>query len=146
MSQKKAASASARGRKKQRAGANLKRKPSGGGAEGREGSVLIYATVPADPAKGGAFKTGEKIIQELLKKRLIACGNLLPGARSFFRWEGKTQTASESLLIMKTSARCFPAAMEKIKELHPYECPCILSLPCADGFPPFLKWIEDSCP
>ena len=119
--------------------------------QGAAGCVLIYVTVPALAEAGKADKApdetkiGEKIIKRLLEKRLIACGNLLPGALSFFRWEGKTQSAAESLLIMKTVRPRVPAAMEEIKKMHPYECPCILALPLEDGFPPFLKWIEESC-
>ena len=115
--------------------------------QGAAGCALIYVTVPAGGgSKAEEANIGEKIIKRLLEKQLIACGNLLPGALSFFRWEGKMQTAPESILIMKTVKRRLPAVMEEVKKMHPYECPCILALPLEDGFPPFLKWIEESCP
>ncbi|NOQ20006.1 MAG: divalent cation tolerance protein CutA, partial [Desulfobacterales bacterium] len=31
---------------------------------------------------------------------------------------------------------------DKVKSLHSYDCPCIVSLPVLDGYPPFLDWVH----
>ena len=101
--------------------------------------ILVYITVPDE-------KAGNKIIKHLLNKKLIACGNLIPEAVSFFYWKGKTQTENESIMILKTTNSSYNRLETEIKKLHPYECPCILALPIKEGYKPFLKWIKESCP
>lgn len=100
--------------------------------------LLIYVTVPDG-------KTGKQIITHLLKKKLIACGNLIPEVVSFFNWKGKTQTEKELIVIVKTTSHCYSRLETEIKKLHPYDCPCIVALPIKEGYKPFLKWIKENC-
>ena len=100
--------------------------------------ILIYVTVPDK-------KTGTLIVKHLLEKNLIACGNLFPEVISCFRWEGKIQTEKESIIILKTLSRFYKQVEVEITKIHPYECPCILSLPVKAVYEPFLKWIDSSC-
>ena len=99
--------------------------------------ILIYLTVPDK-------KTGKLIIQHLLKKKLIACGNIISPVDSFFLWEGKLNSTKESVVILKTTAGRYKLTAGEIRKLHPYKCPCILSLPVKAGFKPFLDWISES--
>lgn len=101
--------------------------------------ILVYITVPDK-------KSGKKIITNLLNKKLIACGNLISEAVSFFYWKGKIQTENESIMILKTTSNLYSHLETEIKKLHPYKCPCIVALPIKEGYTPFLKWIEESCP
>lgn len=104
----------------------------------KEEFALIYSTVPDE-------KTGKKIIKHLLEKNLVACGNLFSEGTSFFHWEGKIQTAKESVVILKTSAKLYKQIEMEVKKLHPYDCPCILSLPVKEGYKSFLDWIDKNC-
>lgn len=45
----------------------------------------------------------EKICEELLKDKLIGCGNILPHMTSMYWWEGKIEKSLECVLILKTS-------------------------------------------
>lgn len=99
--------------------------------------ILIYLTVPDK-------RTGKRIIQQLLKKKLVACGNMISPADSFFLWKGKLSSTKEAVVILKTARWKYKQTAGEIKKLHPYECPCILSLPVKDGFKPFLDWISES--
>ena len=45
------------------------------------------------------------LAQAILEARLAACVNLIPGLESHYRWEGKLESASEVLLLVKTSRR-----------------------------------------
>lgn len=83
----------------------------------------------------------EKIARALLEDRLIACANLLSGMTSFYWWEGVIRQAGECVLIVKTTQELENNVMEKIKSLHSYDCPCILSMAVESGNPEFLAWI-----
>ena len=100
--------------------------------------ILIYVTVPDK-------KAGTVIMKHLLEKKLIACGNLFPEVTSCFRWEGKIQMEKEFIMILKTHKRFYKQVEDEITKIHPYECPCILSLPVKEVYAPFLSWIENSC-
>jgi periplasmic divalent cation tolerance protein len=38
----------------------------------------------------------------LVKERLVACVNIIPGMHSIYRWQGKIETATEVVLIVKS--------------------------------------------
>ncbi|MGH9861545.1 MAG: divalent-cation tolerance protein CutA [Candidatus Acidiferrales bacterium] len=86
-----------------------------------------------------------KIARAVVKARLAACANILPGrVRSIYRWKGKVETAGETVMILKTSRRRFDALRRKIERLHSYDTPEIIALPITIGARKYLAWIEDS--
>ena len=85
----------------------------------------------------------QKIAKSLVEHRLAACVNILENMQSVYRWENDIQEDTEVVLIAKTTERLVSELIEKVKSLHSYECPCIVSLPILDGYAPFLKWIHD---
>ena len=99
--------------------------------------VLLFSTFPdADVAR--------KATRALLEENLVACGNILPGVESIYRWKGKIETAAEVMVIFKTTGWNLLDAMERIKALHPYEVPEILCINVEDGWPEYLKWVAES--
>ena len=84
----------------------------------------------------------QKIGKALVDSRLAACVNILDNMQSIYRWEEKIQEDSEVVLIAKTTETRVPRLIDKVKSLHSYDCPCIVSLPILDGYPPFLDWIK----
>lgn len=98
---------------------------------------LIYMTTPS---RAEAEHIAEKVVTE----RVAACANIFDGVRSLFYWDGKLCREKEAVLILKTTEEKLAALMKRAKELHSYECPCIVSLPIESGNPDFLKWISDS--
>jgi periplasmic divalent cation tolerance protein len=78
----------------------------------------------------------------LVESRLAACVNIIDQMTSLYRWEGKIQEDQEVILIAKTTQKNVPALKEKVKEMHSYDCPCIVCLPVAEGYEPFLEWIR----
>jgi len=98
---------------------------------------LIYVTAAnADEAN--------RIAETVVTEHLAACANMLDGVTSLFRWDGKLCRENEAVLMLKTTQEQSGALMARIKELHSYECPCVVSLPIENGNPDFLKWIADS--
>jgi periplasmic divalent cation tolerance protein len=84
---------------------------------------------------------GVALVRELLDRRLIACGTLLPGARSLYRWQGKTADEREVVVLLKTRSARFETLRDAIAELHPYKVPELLALPVEAGLEKYLAWI-----
>jgi periplasmic divalent cation tolerance protein len=98
--------------------------------------TLAYITFPD-------VTTARSVMHELLERQWIACANMLPGAVSLYRWQGKVEETSECVVVVKTQAEHLEAVVNHIKEKHPYQIPCILALPVHEGNPQFLQWVID---
>jgi periplasmic divalent cation tolerance protein len=91
-----------------------------------------------------ASKTdAEELAEKLLKVRLIACANIIPGIHSMFHWKGKIDRAEEVILQVKCRKRYFKDLVEWIQTHHTYEIPEILALPVVDGSKEYLEWMEE---
>ena len=84
---------------------------------------------------------GIALVRALLERRLIACGTLLPGGRSLYRWEGKIADEQEVVVLLKTRASRVVSLADAFRELHPYKVPELLALPVAAGAEKYLGWI-----
>lgn len=84
----------------------------------------------------------ERIAQALVEEGLAACVNILPPMQSIYKWKGKIETASEQLLVIKSTLARFPAIRDRLRALHPYELPEIIAVPIADGLPEYLAWLN----
>lgn len=82
------------------------------------------------------------ICRALLDERLIACGNVVSGVRSLYRWQGSIQDDPEVLLVLKTSAARLEALIERVPQLHPYEVPEVVVLEVEAGHVPYLEWVH----
>ncbi|MBK5102481.1 MAG: divalent-cation tolerance protein CutA, partial [Desulfobacteraceae bacterium] len=49
----------------------------------------------------------------------------------------------EVVLIAKTKEHLVPELIDKVKSVHSYSCPCVVSVPIVEGNKPFLKWVEE---
>ena len=86
----------------------------------------------------------ERVVRALVEERLIACGNLVPGVRSLYRWEGKVADANEVMVLMKARKQDWPALMSRLSELHPYDTPECVALRIASGAPKYMAWLESA--
>ena len=85
----------------------------------------------------------QKVGAALIEARLAACVNILDGMTSMFFWEGKVQSENETVLIAKTRKDLADKVTEKVKEVHSYDCPCVVFLPVENGNPDFLQWLKE---
>jgi periplasmic divalent cation tolerance protein len=92
----------------------------------------------------GSQDEARRIAQELVKKRLAACVNLVPNIESVYQWQGKIETAGEWLLVIKTTAGAIGSLRDAVHELHSYDVPEFLVLTVEDGSNAYLEWIGDS--
>jgi len=91
----------------------------------------------------GSLEEAESIGKALVQSKLAACVNIIDGMQSMYYWENALQTETETVLIAKTTRTMLPKLMEKVKKLHSYDCPCIISFTISEGNLPFLQWIEE---
>jgi periplasmic divalent cation tolerance protein len=82
-----------------------------------------------------------RIAKTAVDKKLAACGNVVASVTSIFRWKEQVQNSREALLIMKTSARRYPALAKLVRSMHPYEVPEIIALPIEKGLDQYLEWV-----
>jgi periplasmic divalent cation tolerance protein len=97
-------------------------------------AVVVLVTVPTPEA-------GADLARALVDEGLAACGNVLPGVRSIYRWAGEIHDDAEALVLLKTERRLVPALKDRLPALHPYQVPELLVLPVEDGLTPYLAWI-----
>ena len=83
----------------------------------------------------------QRIAALLLEQRQAACVNIIPEVESRFWWEGKIDSARESLLIIKTRASLLPEIIRRVKEVHSETVPEIIALPVFGGNQEYLGWI-----
>lgn len=79
----------------------------------------------------------------LVEARLAACANVLPGMKSVYWWKGEVVTDQECVLILKSRAGCMENLILKVKELHSYSIPCVVSIPILEGNQDYLDWIAE---
>ena len=96
--------------------------------------VVVLVTAPD-------AEVAEHIVRTLVDEELAACGNIVPGVVSIYRWEGAVQRDSEVLIVLKTTRARAPDVVARVPALHPYEVPEVLVVPVNDGFAPYMRWV-----
>jgi periplasmic divalent cation tolerance protein len=99
-------------------------------------TALVVLTTLATEGDARAFVTA------LVAARLVACGALLPGARSIYRWEGQMTEEAEVVVLLKTDASRWEALCAAVRERHPYKVPELLALPVERGLERYLSWLS----
>ena len=100
-------------------------------------SIVIFVTTKNT-------EEAQNISQTLVKKKLIACANIISGVKSIFWWAGKVDRANETLLVIKSQKRLLNQIIATVKKIHSYDCPEIIALPIIGGNKDYLKWVKDS--
>ena len=81
--------------------------------------------------------------KDLVSNRLAACVNIIDSINSIYWWEGEIQDDREVVVIAKSKESLVPELIERVKSMHSYSCPCVVSLPILDGNKAFLDWIVE---
>lgn len=97
--------------------------------------IVVFVTAKSE-------KEAKKITQALLREKLAACINIVPGLKSMFRWKGQISTEEEVLLLIKTKDKLFEKLKKRIIELHSYEVPEIIALGILAGHEKYLDWLK----
>jgi periplasmic divalent cation tolerance protein len=95
----------------------------------------IVLTTTANAEEAG------RIGRTLVEERLAACATLIPGVHSIYRWQGQVESATETLLLLKTGPDQLAALEARLHELHSYQTPEFLVLDVAAASQPYLDWL-----
>ena len=85
----------------------------------------------------------EVIAQTVVKEKLAACVNVVPGVRSCYVWDSKLTWSNELLLLIKTTRGRFDQLKDRIKALHSYSVPEIVGVSIDDAFDKYIDWIDE---
>ena len=89
-------------------------------------------------------KEAHNIAAFLVKRKLVACANIINSIDSIFLWGGKVKKAKEVLVVGKTMNKNVQKIINSVKKLHRYEVPCVIFFDIKNGNTDFLKWIIKS--
>ncbi|MGA2887834.1 MAG: divalent-cation tolerance protein CutA [Terracidiphilus sp.] len=101
-------------------------------------AARVVLTTTANPHE--AARLGRALVEE----RLAACATLIPAVQSIYRWEGKVESSTETLLLLKTRPEQLAALEARLHELHTYETPEFLVLGVDAASRPYLDWLKES--
>jgi periplasmic divalent cation tolerance protein len=97
---------------------------------------IVFVTAPA--------KIAEELAAKLVGERLAACGTVIPGAVSVYRWKGAVERAEESQILLKTSDSKLSKLMRRVRELHPYDVPEIVAVAPARVSARYATWVAEA--
>jgi len=89
----------------------------------------------------GSHEEAHKLASALVSSQLAACVNITGAIESHYWWNGKPESTTEHLLLIKTTASAVEQVREKICELHSYELPEFIVLNIESGEARYLEWI-----
>lgn len=82
------------------------------------------------------------LAKHLVEVRMAACVNILPKARSIYRWKDQVETADEWLLIIKSRRDLIASLKAEIAKIHTYEVPELIAFPIIEGSEAYLNWLD----
>ena len=98
-------------------------------------TLLVFSTFANE-------EDAARVVRTLVDERLIACGTLLPGARSIYRWESEIKDEREVVALMKTRKQDWAVLVSRLHELHPYDVPECIAVRVAAGAPRYMEWLD----
>lgn len=101
------------------------------------GATVVLVTAPSQDV-------AERITATIVEERLAACGNIVGGVTSIYRWQDEVQRAAEVLIVFKTVRSTVHRLAARVKELHPYELPEVIALPVTAGSIEYLTWVAEN--
>lgn len=97
--------------------------------------VMAITTVPSAEA-------GRRLVRQLVDRRLVACGTILPGGLSIYRWKSAIEETPEAVVLLKTRVEKWEELKTIFPQLHPYEVPELIAVPVMGGHKPYLDWLS----
>lgn len=101
------------------------------------GARVVLVTAPDEAV-------AESLVRRLVDERVVACGNIVRGVTSIYRWRDAVEHESEALIVFKTTAAGADRLLERVPELHPYDVPEVLVLSVDGGHASYLAWVGEN--
>jgi periplasmic divalent cation tolerance protein len=105
--------------------------------ESKNEAIVILVTT-------SSVEEAERIAEILVEARVVACVNIVPGITSIFRWEGKVEHSTESLMICKTTRGQFDEVSSLVRQNHSYATPEVVAISTVEVETNYLRWLIDS--
>jgi len=96
---------------------------------------VVLSSFP-DPESAAEF------VKTMVEERTVACANILPPAKSFYIWQGELKETDETVVIFKIPTDRMTRFEMRLKDLHPYEVPELISLRPDHVLPAYASWVE----
>ncbi len=90
------------------------------------------------------YERARQIALTLVSEQLAACCNIIPGVTSIYSWNNSVREDSEFLMLIKTSQALLGALEQRVRELHPYDVPEIISTGMDEVNSPYEAWLKAS--
>ena len=100
--------------------------------------IRLVLTTTANPEEA------ERLGRALVEERLAACATLIPGVQSIYHWQGAVESATETMLLIKTGEEQLARLEARLHELHSYQTPEFLVLEVGAGSHSYLDWLLSS--
>lgn len=101
-----------------------------------DGVNLVISTASINESKN--------IAKTLVEEKLAACVNIF-NVTSFYKWNDKLEEDTEDLLIIKTVKKNTSEIIKKIRDIHSYDLPEIITVPINGGYKEYIRWVEENC-
>ncbi len=95
---------------------------------------IVFSTIDS-------FDTAKTISRQLVREKTAACVSIVPNVHSIYMWKERLEETAEWLMVIKTAEDRLSVLLARLKELHPYEVPEIVSFPIDRSLPAYLDWI-----
>ena len=103
------------------------------------GMILFVVTILPDES------VASSIVRQLVEKKAAACGTIIPGARSIYRWKDAIEDSAEVVVIFKIPKNQSTAFESELRALHPYETPEIAAFEAGSVLQAYSDWVVESC-
>jgi periplasmic divalent cation tolerance protein len=104
--------------------------------EDRTGWLQVQVTA-------GSHGEADGVAAAVLRRRVAACVQIVGPVESRFWWEGRLDTATEWLCLVKTTADRLDEVVAAVRKAHSYDTPEIIALPIVGGSERYLRWITE---
>ncbi|MGA3045074.1 MAG: divalent-cation tolerance protein CutA [Terracidiphilus sp.] len=90
----------------------------------------------------GSPDEANRLAHTLVEERLAACATLIPSVQSIYHWEGRVESSTETLLVLKTGPKQLAALESRVRQLHSYQTPEFLVLGVEAASQAYLDWLQ----
>jgi len=90
------------------------------------------------------YKEAENIANRIIKEKLGACIQLSE-IKSFYKWNGKTESSKEVKIEIKTKSSNYKKIEQLIKNISKYKTPQIIAVKIKKGSRDYLNWVDENC-
>lgn len=104
------------------------------------GETLARVVLVTSPSE----EVAESLVRRVVEEGIVACGTIVPGVTSIYRWQGTVERATEVQIVFKTTVSGADRLVRRVPELHPYDVPEVLVLRVDGGHGPYLDWVKES--